>query len=74
MSTIAPSRLPCFTALLLAILSELNAGLYDDYVNSFATRTDLIDFLTELLMLFNDMIDKIVFSTDWFQMICKRNQ
>lgn len=69
-----PCRLPSFVALLLSILSELNAELYDDYMNYFATRTDRIDFLTEILMLFNDMIEKTVFSSDWFQMICKRNR
>ncbi|KRX54855.1 Dedicator of cytokinesis protein 1 [Trichinella sp. T9] len=62
-----------YVALLLAILEELDACTYRCYIAEFATRTDLMDFLTELLMLFKDLIRRPVFSSDWFQMIFVQN-
>ncbi|XP_003378178.1 conserved hypothetical protein [Trichinella spiralis] len=49
-----------YVALLLAILEELDACTYRCYIAEFATRTDLMDFLTELLMLFKDLIRRPV--------------
>ncbi|KRZ77499.1 Dedicator of cytokinesis protein 1 [Trichinella papuae] len=62
-----------YVALLLAILEELDACTYRCYIAEFATRTDLMDFLTELLMLFKDLIRRPVFPSDWFQMIFVQN-
>ncbi|CAG2122271.1 unnamed protein product, partial [Medioppia subpectinata] len=45
---------------------------YNQYINHFQTRTDLLDFLMEILTVFRDLV-KIVFPKDWNEMILLQN-
>ncbi|KHJ41069.1 hypothetical protein D918_08845 [Trichuris suis] len=62
-----------YVALLLSLLEELDACTYRSYISDFVTRTDLMDFITELLMLFRDLLSHPVFPVDWFQMTFVQN-
>lgn len=46
---------------------------YEKYINHFATRSDILDFLMEILMVFKELVDKSVFPSDWCEMILLQN-
>lgn len=48
---------------------------YNTYVNNFATQIDLLDFLIEILMLFQDLVGKDgVYTSDWREMTLLQNR
>lgn len=60
-------------AIMLAIFRSMEKCHYDDYVKHFRTRYDLQDFLTEILLVFKDLVSKPVFPNDWMDMIMHQN-
>lgn len=60
-------------AIMLGILHSMKSLHYDMYMNSFPTRSDLQDFLTEILCVFQDLVSKPVFPGDWMDMIMHQN-
>lgn len=60
-------------AIMLGIFRSMKSTHYDSYVNNFPTRFDLQDFLTEILLVFKDLVSKPVFPNDWMDMIMHQN-
>ncbi|XP_031633257.1 dedicator of cytokinesis protein 1 isoform X2 [Contarinia nasturtii] len=60
-------------AIMLAIFRSMESSHYDDYVKHFRTRYDLQDFLTEILLVFKDLVSKPVFANDWMDMTMHQN-
>ncbi|CRL05400.1 CLUMA_CG018000, isoform B [Clunio marinus] len=60
-------------AIMLAIFRNMTESHYKMYVNHFNTRFDLQDFLTEILLVFKELVSKPVFPSDWLDMIMHQN-
>lgn len=60
-------------AVMLAIFRNMTENHYKMYVNHFNTRFDLQDFLTEILLVFKELVSKPVFPADWLDMIMHQN-
>lgn len=60
-------------AIMLAIFRSMESCHYNEYVKHFRTRYDLQDFLTEILLVFKDLVSKPVFPSDWMDMIMHQN-
>lgn len=60
-------------AIMLGIFHSMDVTHYGAYVSHFSTRFDLQDFLTEILLVFKDLVSKPVFSSDWMDMIMHQN-
>lgn len=60
-------------AIMLAIFRNMTENHYKMYVNHFNTNFDLQDFLTEILMVFKELVSKPVFPSDWLDMIMHQN-
>lgn len=52
----------------------MTAYHYDEYVKHFPTRTDILDFLMEILVVFKELVNLSVFPQDWCDMIMLQNQ
>lgn len=61
-------------AIMIGILRQMTPSHYEEYINSFPTRTDLLDFLMEILCVFKDLVTKNVFPKDWNEMILLQNR
>lgn len=61
-------------AIVLGILRQMTPYHYNQYINHFATRSDLMDFLMEILLVFIDLVSKEVFPKDWNEMILLQNR
>ncbi|XP_077992462.1 dedicator of cytokinesis protein 1-like isoform X2 [Glandiceps talaboti] len=62
-----------FVACMLGLLRQMNEYHYQEYINNFQNRTDLLDFLMEIFMVFRDLVSKNVFPRDWSVMIMLQN-
>uniref|UniRef100_A0A1L8DMR3 Putative signaling protein n=1 Tax=Nyssomyia neivai TaxID=330878 RepID=A0A1L8DMR3_9DIPT len=60
-------------AIMLGIFRSMRQEHYTWYVNHFATKYDLMDFLTEILHVFKDLVSYPVFPCDWMDMIMHQN-
>lgn len=60
-------------AIMLGIFRSMQTYHYDVYVSHFQTRFDLQDFLTEILLVFKDLVSKPVFPIDWMDMMMHQN-
>lgn len=60
-------------AIMLAIFRSMETCHYDEYVKHCRTRNDLQDFLTEILIVFKDLVSRPVFPNDWMDMIMHQN-
>lgn len=60
-------------SIMLGIFHSMDVTHYSAYVSHFSTRFDLQDFLTEILLVFKDLVSKPVFSNDWMDMIMHQN-
>ena len=59
--------------ILIGILRQMTPYHYNEYINHFVTRHDLLDFLMEILIVFQDLV-KVVFPKDWNEMILLQNR
>uniref|UniRef100_A0A182K3M6 DOCKER domain-containing protein n=1 Tax=Anopheles christyi TaxID=43041 RepID=A0A182K3M6_9DIPT len=60
-------------AIMLGIFRSMTEAHYQCYVRSFLTSYDLLDFLTEILLVFQELVSKPVFPIDWLDMIMHQN-
>ncbi|XP_059611933.1 dedicator of cytokinesis protein 1 isoform X1 [Phlebotomus argentipes] len=60
-------------AIMLGIFRSMKQEHYAWYVNHFGTKYDLMDFLTEILHVFKDLVSYPVFASDWMDMIMHQN-
>lgn len=60
-------------AVMLAIFRQMTAHHFEHYISHFATATDLLDFLMEILLVFKDLVSRPVFPPDWSEMIMLQN-
>ncbi|KAK3913017.1 Dedicator of cytokinesis protein 1 [Frankliniella fusca] len=60
-------------AVMLAIFRQMTAHHFEHYISHFATNTDLLDFLMEILLVFKDLVSRPVFPPDWSEMIMLQN-
>lgn len=60
-------------AIMLGIFRNMTETHYRMYVNHFFTACDLQDFLTEILLVFKDLVSRPVFPSDWFHMTMHQN-
>lgn len=66
-----------YTAIMIAILRQMTDSHYTMYLEGIpdnATHQNLADFLTEIIMVFQDLIKACVFPPDWNEMIMVQNQ
>nr|XP_006826015.1 PREDICTED: dedicator of cytokinesis protein 1 [Saccoglossus kowalevskii] len=62
-----------FVACMIGLLRQMSEYHYQNYISNFSNRTDLVDFLMEIFMVFKDLVSKNVFATDWAVMIMLQN-
>ncbi|XP_067134875.1 dedicator of cytokinesis protein 1-like [Centruroides vittatus] len=60
-------------AVMVGILRQMTPYHYKQYISSFPTSTDLLDFLMEILLVFTDLVNKSVYQKDWNEMIMLQN-
>ncbi|XP_037029968.1 dedicator of cytokinesis protein 1 isoform X7 [Bradysia coprophila] len=60
-------------AIMLGIFRSMKSIHYDIYVENFTHLVDLQDFLTEILLVFKDLVSKPVFANDWMDMQMHQN-
>jgi dedicator of cytokinesis protein 1 len=58
-----------YVAIMIEVLRQMVDHHYTLYLSHFETKIDLLDFLTEILMVFRDLTSKSVFPPDWTDMI-----
>lgn len=66
-------RVGNLVAIMLGILRSMETYHYLAYVEHFQNTLDLKDFLTEILLVFKDLVSKPVFPADWIDMIMHQN-
>ena len=66
-----------YAAIMIAILRQMTDADYSLYLQAIpddSTHRNLADFLTEIIMVFQDLIKECVFPQDWNEMIMTQNQ
>ncbi|XP_069043692.1 dedicator of cytokinesis protein 2-like isoform X2 [Lepisosteus oculatus] len=63
-----------YVACMTAILSQVDDTHYRDYIQSFPTRQDLMDYLMETFIIFKDLVRKDVYPQDWTVMAMVQNR
>ncbi|KFM70970.1 Dedicator of cytokinesis protein 1, partial [Stegodyphus mimosarum] len=60
-------------AMMISVLRQMTPYHYNQYISNFVTKTDLLDFIMEILLVFRDLVSKAVYPTDWNEMIMLQN-
>ncbi|KAF8795296.1 Dedicator of cytokinesis protein 1 like protein [Argiope bruennichi] len=60
-------------ATMISVLRQMTPYHYSQYINNFSTKTDLLDFIMEILLVFRDLVNKSVYPSDWNEMIMLQN-
>ncbi|KAF5308725.1 hypothetical protein FQR65_LT06086 [Abscondita terminalis] len=60
-------------AIMIDIFRQMSDYHYEKYISQFATRTDILDFLMEILLVFKELVNQSVFPPDWCDMIMLQN-
>ncbi|XP_059148668.1 dedicator of cytokinesis protein 1-like isoform X3 [Physella acuta] len=58
---------------MISLLRQMSDNHYKTYIKSFPTHFDLMDFLMEILCVFQDLVHRNVYPTDWLEMIMVQN-
>ena len=58
---------------MVAVLRQMHEFHYNEYIKLFDTDFDLLDFLMEILLVFQDLMSKNVYPKDWNEMIMLQN-
>lgn len=58
---------------MLDIFRQMSEHHYNNYINNFNEPIDVLDFLTEILVVFRNLVSKSVFPSDWCDMIMLQN-
>ncbi|PVD30241.1 hypothetical protein C0Q70_09503 [Pomacea canaliculata] len=61
-------------AVMISLLRQMTEAHYQEYINSFVTPFDLLDFMMEILMVFRDLVGRSVYPGDWLEMIMLQNR
>jgi dedicator of cytokinesis protein 1 len=61
-------------AVMVSIFRQMTAHHFEVYIGHFMTVTDLLDFLMEILLVFEDLVSKPVYPKDWCEMIMLQNR
>ncbi|CAG9857501.1 unnamed protein product [Phyllotreta striolata] len=60
-------------AVMIDIFRQMTNEHYNNYINSFSTNFDVLDFLMEILVVFKELVSIVVFPPDWYDMIMLQN-
>ncbi|BFY99041.1 hypothetical protein BsWGS_02080 [Bradybaena similaris] len=60
-------------SVMIGLLRQMTDTHYRTYIQSFPTSFDLMDFLMEILCVFQDMVHRNVYPSDWLEMIMVQN-
>ncbi|KAK9873197.1 hypothetical protein WA026_021430 [Henosepilachna vigintioctopunctata] len=60
-------------AIMIDIFRQMTETHYTNYINQFQTRYDILDFLMEILVVFQELVSNPVFPNDWCEMIMLQN-
>ncbi|XP_045475282.1 dedicator of cytokinesis protein 1 isoform X5 [Harmonia axyridis] len=60
-------------AIMIDIFRQMTETHYTNYINNFQTKYDILDFLMEILVVFQELVSNPVFPTDWCEMIMLQN-
>ncbi|KAF5292477.1 hypothetical protein FQA39_LY14024 [Lamprigera yunnana] len=60
-------------AIMIDIFRQMSDYHYEKYICQFGTRTDILDFLMEILLVFKELVNQWVFPSDWCDMILLQN-
>ncbi|XP_049862449.1 dedicator of cytokinesis protein 1 isoform X3 [Schistocerca gregaria] len=60
-------------AVMISIFRQMKAHHFEVYISHFQTKTDLMDFLMEILLVFKDLVSRPVYPKDWSEMIMLQN-
>lgn len=58
---------------MIDIFRQMTDYHYEKYISNFATKTDIQDFLMEILLVFKELVNQSVFPSDWCEMILLQN-
>lgn len=58
---------------MIDMIRQMQRTHYNLYINDFKTRTDMLDFLMEILSVFHNLVNHPVFQSDWCEMILVQN-
>ena len=61
-------------AVMTSLLRQMREYHYTEYIRQFDTPIDLLDFLMEILLVFQDLISRNVHPPDWSEMIMLQNR
>lgn len=61
-------------AVMISLLRQMKEFHYNEYIQLFDTDFDLLDFLMEILLVFQDLMSKNVHPKDWNEMIMLQNR
>lgn len=59
---------------MISIYRQMTVEHFEIYIKHFITRSDLLDFLMEILLVFKDLISRPVYPSDWCEMILLQNK
>lgn len=60
-------------SIMISIFRQMEACHYTQYIDNFTEKSDLFDFVIEILMVFSDLVAREVFPRDWNEMIMLQN-
>lgn len=60
-------------AVMTSVLRQMTEYQYSQYITRFETPFDLLDYLMEILMIFEELITRNVYPPDWNEMILLQN-
>ncbi|CAH0555295.1 unnamed protein product [Brassicogethes aeneus] len=60
-------------AVMIDLFRQMTEDHYSEYVNSFTTSYDILDFLMEILVVFKELVNNSIFPEDWSEMIMLQN-
>lgn len=61
-------------SVMISVFRQMTEHHFDIYINHFNTRSDLLDFLMEILLVFKDLISRPVYPNDWCEMVLLQNK
>ncbi|XP_071827704.1 dedicator of cytokinesis protein 1-like isoform X3 [Apostichopus japonicus] len=62
-----------YVACMISLLRQMTEYHYQEYLNAFSSRMELIDFLMKIFLVFRNLVSKNVYPNDWSVMIMQVN-
>lgn len=60
-------------AVMIDVFRQMTDSHYEEYIERFATRIDILDFLMEILTVFQNLLDDSAFPRDWCEIVLVQN-